>query len=111
MSLSQQLRAKRFPAGSACGTTCACVLSHFMLLLLRFAAGLRALMSLSKQLRAKRFEAGALSLASPEVKFKIDTETHNPLDVGMYQVGLELVVIPAHTAHFKTKMHNASRQS
>jgi exosome complex exonuclease DIS3/RRP44 len=49
-------------------------------------SGLRALMSLSKQLRAKRFEAGALSLASPEVKFKIDTETHNPLDVGMYQV-------------------------
>uniref|UniRef100_A0A383VI63 Uncharacterized protein n=1 Tax=Tetradesmus obliquus TaxID=3088 RepID=A0A383VI63_TETOB len=47
--------------------------------------GLRTLMSLSKQLRAKRFEAGALSLASPEVKFKIDTETHNPLDVGMYQ--------------------------
>jgi hypothetical protein len=51
-----------------------------------YVAGLRTLMSLSKQLRAKRFEAGALSLASPEVKFKIDTETHNPLDVGMYQV-------------------------
>lgn len=26
-------------------------------------------------------------LASPEVKFEIDTETHDPLDVGMYQVG------------------------
>lgn len=29
---------------------------------------------------------GALTLASPEVKFEIDTETHVPLDVGMYQV-------------------------
>ncbi|KAL3151102.1 hypothetical protein ABBQ38_012969 [Trebouxia sp. C0009 RCD-2024] len=29
---------------------------------------------------------GALTLASPEVKFEIDTETHDPLDVGMYQV-------------------------
>lgn len=45
------------------------------------------MMRLSKILRAKRIAAGALQLASPEVKFKIDTETHNPLDVGMYQVG------------------------
>ncbi len=37
-------------------------------------------------LRAKRAERGALQLASPEVKFEIDTETHDPLDVGMYQV-------------------------
>ena len=29
---------------------------------------------------------GALQLASPEVKFEIDRETHDPLDVGMYQV-------------------------
>lgn len=28
-----------------------------------------------------------MQLASPEVKFEIDTETHDPLDVGMYQVG------------------------
>jgi exosome complex exonuclease DIS3/RRP44 len=41
---------------------------------------------LAKKLRAKRSAAGALQLASPEVKFEIDTETHNPLDVGMYQV-------------------------
>ena len=27
-----------------------------------------------------------MTLASPEVKFEIDTETHDPLDVGMYQV-------------------------
>lgn len=31
----------------------------------------------------------ALQLASPEVKFEIDTETHDPLDVGMYQVGAQ----------------------
>lgn len=37
-------------------------------------------------LRQQRAERGALQLASPEVKFTIDTETHDPLDVGMYQV-------------------------
>eukprot|EP00983_Pelagomonas_calceolata_P128265 1161493-Pelagomonas_calceolata.AAC.9 len=37
-------------------------------------------------LRRRRAERGALQLASPEVKFTIDTETHDPLDVGMYQV-------------------------
>jgi hypothetical protein len=42
---------------------------------------------IAKILRKRRAEAGALQLASPEVKFKIDTETHDPLDVGMYQVG------------------------
>ncbi|KAF8058848.1 RRP44A [Scenedesmus sp. PABB004] len=47
--------------------------------------GLRHLLALSKLLKQRRLDAGALSLASPEVKFKIDTETHNPLDVGMYQ--------------------------
>lgn len=41
---------------------------------------------LAKILRARRSERGALSLASPEVKFEIDTETHDPLDVGMYQL-------------------------
>lgn len=56
-------------------------------------AGLRHLMRLSKLLRAKRIAAGALQLASPEVKFKIDTETHNPLDVGMYQVGMQSTLV------------------
>ena len=28
-------------------------------------------------------EAGALTLASPEVKFVLDTQTQNPLDVTM----------------------------
>lgn len=37
-------------------------------------------------LRKRRADRGALQLASPEVKFTIDTETHDPLDVGMYQV-------------------------
>jgi len=41
------------------------------------------LVSLLLSLLAHR---GALTLASPEVKFEIDTETHDPLDVGMYQV-------------------------
>ena len=47
---------------------------------------LRRLNALAKLLRRKRIEAGALTLASPEVKFEIDRETHDPLDVGMYQV-------------------------
>jgi len=47
---------------------------------------LRLMNGLAKKLRRKRTDAGALQLASPEVKFEIDTETHDPLDVGMYQV-------------------------
>ena len=47
---------------------------------------LRVLNKIAKILRKKRTEGGALSLASPEVKFEIDTETHDPLDVGMYQM-------------------------
>lgn len=44
------------------------------------------MLRLSKVLKHKRYEAGALQLASPEVKFKIDTESLDPMDVGMYQV-------------------------
>ncbi|KAJ6669984.1 RIBONUCLEASE [Salix viminalis] len=33
-----------------------------------------------------RIQRGALTLASAEVKFQIDTETHDPLDIGMYQI-------------------------
>lgn len=47
---------------------------------------LRELNRVAKLLRQRRADAGALSLASPEVKFELDTETHDPLDVGMYQV-------------------------
>uniref|UniRef100_A0A7I4B4B4 Uncharacterized protein n=1 Tax=Physcomitrium patens TaxID=3218 RepID=A0A7I4B4B4_PHYPA len=47
---------------------------------------LRNMNRLAKIMRLRRIERGALTLASPEVKFEIDTETHDPLDVGMYQV-------------------------
>jgi exosome complex exonuclease DIS3/RRP44 len=47
---------------------------------------LRALNALAKRLRARRAAAGALTLASPEVKFVLDSETLDPLDVGMYEV-------------------------
>jgi exosome complex exonuclease DIS3/RRP44 len=42
------------------------------------------LRKITRQLRQKRVDLGALTLASPEVKFEIDRETSNPLDVGMY---------------------------
>lgn len=48
--------------------------------------GLRMMNRLAKIFRQRRIQAGALQLASPEVKFEIDTETHDPLDVGMYMV-------------------------
>jgi hypothetical protein len=34
-------------------------------------------------MRNRRCERGALTLASAEVKFEIDSETHDPLDIGM----------------------------
>jgi exosome complex exonuclease DIS3/RRP44 len=47
---------------------------------------LRQMNRIAKIMRQRRTDRGALSLASPEVKFEIDTETHDPLDVGMYQL-------------------------
>ncbi|KAL8034826.1 hypothetical protein ABFX02_12G056000 [Erythranthe guttata] len=47
---------------------------------------LRNMNVLAKIMRQKRIERGALTLASAEVKFQIDTETHDPLDIGMYQI-------------------------
>ncbi|AET03578.2 putative exoribonuclease II [Medicago truncatula] len=47
---------------------------------------LRNMNSLAKKMRLRRIENGALTLASAEVKFQIDTETHNPLDIGIYQI-------------------------
>lgn len=35
-------------------------------------------------MRERRIQRGALTLASAEVKFQIDTETHDPLDIGMW---------------------------
>ncbi|GAV78185.1 RNB domain-containing protein, partial [Cephalotus follicularis] len=37
-------------------------------------------------MRQRRIEIGALTLTSVEVKFQIDTETDDPLDIGMYQI-------------------------
>eukprot|EP00873_Tetraselmis_striata_P021093 jgi/Tetstr1/441357/TSEL_029608.t1 len=48
--------------------------------------GLRRLLAVARVLRARRMQAGALQLASPEVKFQLEAETLDPLDVGMYQV-------------------------
>ncbi|KAK7410813.1 hypothetical protein VNO78_01943 [Psophocarpus tetragonolobus] len=46
------------------------------------AADLRNMNSLAKKMRLRRIERGALTLASAEVKFQIDTEIHDPLDIG-----------------------------
>lgn len=53
---------------------------------------LRKMNAVAQILRRRRAEAGALQLASPEVKFEIDTETHDPLDVGMYQARPALLI-------------------
>lgn len=47
---------------------------------------LRNMNTLAKIMRQRRIDRGALTLASAEVKFQIDTETHDPLDIGMYQI-------------------------
>ena len=43
--------------------------------------GLRTLNKLAKILKARRIENGALSLASTEVRFHVDSETHDPIDL------------------------------
>jgi exosome complex exonuclease DIS3/RRP44 len=43
--------------------------------------GLRRLNYLAKKLKQKRMEQGALVLASPEIRFQIDSETHDPIEV------------------------------
>jgi exosome complex exonuclease DIS3/RRP44 len=48
------------------------------------ARGVKLLASIARCLRRLRIEAGALSLASPEVKFLLDSETHDPTDVSAY---------------------------
>ncbi len=42
---------------------------------------LRRLNILAKILKKKRLEAGALTLASPEIRFEVDSETHDPIDL------------------------------
>ncbi|ONK64453.1 uncharacterized protein A4U43_C07F26150 [Asparagus officinalis] len=41
---------------------------------------------LKQIMRQRRIDRGALTLASEEVKFQIDTETQDPLDIGTYQI-------------------------
>ena len=43
--------------------------------------GLRRLLDLSRILKRRRIEKGALVLASSEVRFNIDSETADPIDV------------------------------
>ena len=43
--------------------------------------GLRVLLKLSKILKQKRIDQGALLLASSEVRFNVDSETADPIDV------------------------------
>ncbi|XP_078402118.1 exosome complex exonuclease RRP44 [Cetorhinus maximus] len=43
--------------------------------------GLRGLNKLAKILKRKRIDNGALTLSSPEVRFHIDSETHDPIDL------------------------------
>ena len=50
------------------------------------ATSLRILLRFARILKQKRMDAGALSLASPAVKFDLNTETMNPTDVELYQL-------------------------
>jgi exosome complex exonuclease DIS3/RRP44 len=45
---------------------------------------LRGLLKIATILRDRRNQNGALTLASPEIKFKFDTATENPTDVSEY---------------------------
>jgi exosome complex exonuclease DIS3/RRP44 len=48
------------------------------------AFAVKGLASLARKFRKKRIDAGALTLASPEVKFVLDSESLNPTDVQAY---------------------------
>ena len=50
------------------------------------AKSLRSLMAIARTFRQHRITNGGLTLASPEVKFSFDAQTHNPTDVGLYQM-------------------------
>ena len=43
--------------------------------------GLRQLKAISKILKQKRIDKGALILASPEIRFEVDSETHDPISL------------------------------
>lgn len=46
---------------------------------------LRRLLKIATVLRDRRNEAGALTLASPEIKFKLDVNMENPTDAAEYK--------------------------
>jgi len=48
------------------------------------ALSLRRLRDIARKLRKRRMDNGALTLASPEVRFEMDQQSSDPLDVGMY---------------------------
>ncbi|KAI9098207.1 hypothetical protein DFS34DRAFT_102905 [Phlyctochytrium arcticum] len=48
--------------------------------------GIKGLNTLAKKLRARRMEAGALTLASPEVRFKLEEDQQDPVDVEMKEL-------------------------
>ena len=48
------------------------------------ADSVRLLNKFARIFKARRVAAGALTLASPEVRFKLDAETNNPTDVSIY---------------------------
>jgi len=50
----------------------------------RQACAVKGLAKLARLFRKRRIEAGALTLASPEVKFVLDSESLNPTDVQAY---------------------------
>ena len=50
------------------------------------AQGVKDLAVVARILRKRRVAAGALTLASPEVRFELDSETHDPLDVAAYTI-------------------------
>ncbi|RHZ52885.1 hypothetical protein Glove_456g19 [Diversispora epigaea] len=48
--------------------------------------GIRILNELAKKLRQRRLERGALTLASPEVKFNLENDSQDPVDVEMKEL-------------------------
>ncbi|KAL3893818.1 MAG: hypothetical protein SGCHY_005620 [Lobulomycetales sp.] len=48
--------------------------------------GIKTLNKIAKRLRSQRMERGALVLASPEVKFSVENDTDDPVDVEMKQL-------------------------
>lgn len=47
---------------------------------------LRQLNALAKVLKKQRISNGALTLASPEIRFEVDSETHDPVDLQMKEL-------------------------